>query len=93
MDYDYGAADLSLGNLSSTLYLLIASGRSYSVIDKVAYDESSSWPSAKGYSIELMKTRLTSSYNDSASYWCRASTRIGGVTTADYGSPGSANGC
>ena len=93
VDYDYPSSDLSLGNSSSTLYVLIESGRSYSVIDKVAYNEASGWPSAKGYSIELMRTRLSSSYNDSAGYWCRASSHIGGVSTADYGSPGATNGC
>ena len=73
-------------------YVGIPSGRTYVTLDSVSYNEVASWPLAKGFSIELNDTKVTSTDNDRSGSWCLA-TSVAGSST-DKGSPGAvSSGC
>ena len=66
------------------------------VLDELSYMTASPWPSsANGYAIELGKTKLNATDNDTGSNWCIASSKdiFYSGTWKDYGTPGSANTC
>lgn len=91
-DFDYQGGGVNLNNATDQIYVGIPAGRSYTTLDSVSYDELSSWPIAKGASIELNDAKLTTTDNDRASNWCLA-TSVAGSTT-DRGSPGKvSSGC
>jgi Putative metal-binding motif len=92
VDYDYAGGGVNLNNAADDLALGARSGGSVVTIDAVSWDELAGWPAAKGVSIELRDTSITSTANDSSSAWCLA-TSVAGSTT-DRGSPGSpSSGC
>lgn len=91
-DFDYQGAGVNLNNSADDLYVGIPSGRTYVTLDSVSYNEVASWPLAKGFSIELNDTKVTSTDNDRSGSWCLA-TSVAGSST-DKGSPGAvSSGC
>ena len=93
--YSYGSS-MALNNSASGdgLQIQFIDPSSTTVtVDKVLYGTigGTGWPSrTSGTSIELSKSHLDASSNDSGSNWCNATTTYG---SGDKGSPGVANSC
>jgi hypothetical protein len=92
-DYDFAGGGVNLNNSGDQVYVGVPAGAGrYTTIDSVSYDETAGWPLAKGYSIELNDTKVTSSDNDTASNWCLPTSTAG--SNSDRGSPGAvSSGC
>ena len=86
VDYAYSSG-MQLANGADELVLTQGSTE----IDRVEYDDGSTFPDPTGASLSLDPSKLDAASNDSGSSWCTASSTFG---SGDRGTPGAANdGC
>ncbi len=90
VDYDYPGSSFGLGNGSDDIYLYNGT----TLVDGVAWDNGDTFPDPTGASMSLRSTGFDVTRNNTGSYWCTSTSRIGGVTGNDRGTPGATNdGC